>query len=194
MSLDRARFYDSVRHSLFGGKILPKQFEGMEAILNAWEAKGLTDVRWLAYMMATTFHETGHTMQPIEEYGKGKGKKYGKKIKMNGQPYDAPDKLYYGRGLVQLTWFENYKGMGRLLNLKLLEYPVLALRMDIAVEILFEGMTEGHSSFGDFTGKCLEMYFNEKKNDPLNARRIINGMDKAELIEGYHYKFLDALI
>ena len=58
---------------------------------------------------------------------------------------------------------------------------------------MFEGMTKGDSMIGDFTGKCLEMYFNNKVDDPINARRIINGTDKARLIAGYHNKFLTAL-
>lgn len=30
--------------------------------------------------------------------------------------------------------------------------------------------------------------------DPINARRIINGKDKAELIASYYHIFLDAII
>ncbi len=193
MSVDRVKFYDSVRQSLFKGKILPKQFEGLECVLNEFEKQNMTDDRWLAYILATCYHETAKTMQPIEEYGKGKDYKYGKKIKRSGVPYTLPDKIYYGRGYVQLTWFENYENMGRLLNIKLLDYPELALKADIAVSILFEGMTKGHSSFGDFTGKSLEDYFNNTINDPIKARRIINGNDAAELIASYHNSFLLAL-
>jgi putative chitinase len=54
-------------------------------------------------------------------------------------------------------------------------------------------MTKGISSFGDFTGKCLEMYFNEDVNDALGARRIINGTDCNELIKKYHEKFIDSI-
>lgn len=70
--LNRKHFYDSVRESLFGGTLLQQQVAGMEAILREWEAQQLTDRRWLAYMLGTTYHETAKTMQPIEEYGKGK--------------------------------------------------------------------------------------------------------------------------
>jgi hypothetical protein len=58
---------------------------------------------------------------------------------------------------------------------------------------MFEGMTKGSSSFGDFTGRCLEQYFNNTTEDAVNARKIINGLDKAELIAGYYNKFKDAL-
>jgi putative chitinase len=193
MKLNRKHFFDTVRVGLFKGKLNQSQVQGMESILITWETEGLTDLRWLAYMMATTFHETAKTMQPIEEYGKGKGYRYGKKIKRSGIPYSLPDKIYYGRGYVQLTWYENYENMGRLLGVDLLNNPDLALQPVIASKIMFEGMTKGNSNFGDFTGKSLENYFNDKKEDWVNARRIINGTDKAELIAGYGKKFFAAL-
>lgn len=191
--INRTRFFDSIRTSLFKGSMSQQQVDGMEAILKIWEAKELDDLRWLAYMLATTYHETAKTMQPIEEYGKGKGYRYGKKIKRSGIPYTLPDKIYYGRGYVQLTWFENYRTMSALLGVDLLNSPELALHPNIAAQIMFEGMTNGTSNFGDFTGKSLEQYFNDKKEDPINARRIINGLDKAELIATYYYKFKTAL-
>lgn len=193
MIINRDKFFYSIRQSLFKTGLKQKQVEGIEAILTMWETEGLTDLRWLAYMLATVFHETAKTMQPIEEYGKGKNYRYGKKIKRSGIPYTLPDKIYYGRGYVQLTWFENYETMGRLLSVDLLNNPDLALQPVIAAKIMFEGMTKGNSHFGDFTSKSLENYFNETKEDWVNARRIINGTDKAELIAGYGKKFYQAL-
>jgi len=191
--INRDNFFFSIRQSLFKGGLKQLQVEGINAILDKWEAQQLTDSRWLAYMLATAYHETAKTMQPIEEYGKGKGYKYGKKIKRSGIPYTLPDHLYYGRGYVQLTWFENYETMGRLLGIDLLNNPELALHPNIAAEIMFEGMTKGNSHFGDFTGKSLENYFNDKKEDWVNARRIINGTDCADIIAGYGKKFLTAI-
>jgi hypothetical protein len=191
--INRKHFFDAVRDNLFNSSFTQEQVEGLDAILDRWEAQGLADLRWLAYMLATAFHETARTMQPIEEYGKGKGYKYGKKIKRSGIVYTSPDKLYYGRGYVQLTWHENYETMGRLLGVDLLGNPELALHPKIAADIMFEGMTKGNSHFGDFTGKSLENYFNDTKDDWVNARRIINGTDKAELIAGYGKKFYTAL-
>ncbi len=191
--IDRKKFYDNIRVSLFGGKLSASQVSGMEAKLNEWEASGFTDIRWLSYMMATSYHETAKKMQPIAEYGKGKGRPYGKKIKHSGVTYSTPNKIYYGRGDVQLTWYENYELMGRLLGIDLLNNPELALDPKISVKIMFEGMTKGSSSIGDFTGKCLEQYFNKKVDDPIGARKIVNWTDKAKLIAGYHQNFLSAL-
>lgn len=189
--INRERFYQQFR--VLFGKLKQSQVQGFEAIFDEWELQELKDWRMLSYMLATAWHETAYTMQPIEEYGKGKNYRYGKKIKQNGTTYVAPNKIYYGRGLVQLTWFENYELMGRLLGIDLLRYPELACVMVTAVKIMFEGMLRGYSGFGDFTGKCLEMYFNEKTDDPINARRIINGRDKAEAIAKHHYNFLKCL-
>lgn len=191
--MNRQAFYNSIRASLFNGRLTAKQVEGINFKLDAFDKAGITDDRWRAYMLATSYHETAKTMQPIEEYGKGRGRPYGRKLKMSRKPYTSPDKIYYGRGDVQLTWYENYEKMGELLNIPLLEQPELALKPDISAKIMIEGMTKGRSNRGDFTGVSLETYFNSTKNDPVNARRIINGLDKAELIAGYYYKFLEAI-
>lgn len=181
--INREKFYLSVVE-LFGSRLRQEQVDGFEAILNEWEKWQLKDLRWLAYMLATAWHETAKTMEAIEEYGKGKGRKYGVPEK---------GKIYYGRGLVQLTWGSNYKKMGNLLDIELYEHPELALDLNIAVKIMFEGMTTAESFRGDFTGKDLSMYFNAKKEDWVNARRIINGLDKAELIANYGRRFHKAL-
>lgn len=189
--INRATFYEGFKTEF--GPLKQSQVTGTNAILDEWDLTLLTDIRWLAYMLATAWHETAKTMLPIAEYGKGKGRPYGRKIKHSGIAYTTPDKLYYGRGYVQLTWFENYELMARLLRVNLLYEPELAMRSDIAVKVLFEGMLRGSSSIGDFTGKCLEQYFNDTFELPVQARKIINGTDKASLIAGYYYKFKAAL-
>lgn len=189
--IDRLEFYK--RHRFQRGRLTIKQVKGFEAIFDKWELLQYNDLRKLAYLIATVYHETARTMEPIEEWGRGKGKPYGKKIRYNGKPYTWPDELYFGRGLVMITWRENYDKMGRMVNVNLLEYPERALELDVAIDILFEGMYKMDSNFGDFTGKCLEDYFNKTTNDPINARRIINRMDKAQTIAVYHNFFLSCL-
>ena len=130
-------------------------------------------LRQVAYMLATAKHETANTFAPIEEYGKGKGLPY-------GQPDPVTGLVYFGRGYVQLTWARNYKSMGKALNLPLFLHPDLALRYDVAYKIMSYGMIHG-----TFTGVSLSRYINEGKTDYLNARKIINGTDKADLIAGY---------
>lgn len=189
--MNRNKFFNEIRTSLFNGRLSQSQIDGINFKLDAFDR--IEDIRWIAYMLATSYHETAMTMQPIEEYGRGRGKRYGRKIMYSGYPYELPDKLYYGRGDVQLTWYENYKKMGELLGLPLLEQPELALRPDISAKIMIEGMTKGRSIRGDFTGLSLEDYFNANRDDPVGARRIINGLDKANQIARYHDKFLTAI-
>lgn len=186
--INRTSFFDKARTGLFGGKLTQGQVEGMTAILNEWDRRCIPDLRFLAYMLSTTFHETARTMQAIEEYGKGKGKPYGSKIKMSGKRYLKPDKVYFGRGYVQLTWYENYDQMGKLLGIDLLNHPERALEPFVATAIMFEGMLKGM-----FTGRKLSDYFNDKTEDWINARKIINGLDKAALIAGYGKKFYSYL-
>jgi hypothetical protein len=46
---------------------------------------------------------------------------------------------------------------------------------------------------GSFTGKKLADYFNPNLEDWVNARRIINGKDKANLIAGYSKLYYGAI-
>lgn len=181
--MDRSRFYAALRSrdsGVFGTSLSQKQVAGTEAILNEAEKRG-TRLPCLAYILATAYHETAHTMQPIEEYGKGKGRKYG----VPAGPYG---KVYYGRGFVQLTWLENYQKAGEKLSVNLVKFPERALELGIATEILFTGMEQGW-----FTGKKLDDYLSIAGNYYAGARRIINGTDKANLIGGYALSFEKAL-
>ena len=180
--IDRDRFFGHVRANPFGGAMKQGQVDGCNAILDAWEARPeFTDRRWLAYMLATAKHETAHTMKPIEEYGHGAGRDY-------GMPDPQTGKAYYGRGYVQLTWRANYARMAALTGVDLVNHPELALEPRLAALIMFEGMKGGL-----FTGVGLGRYFNATVDDPVNARRIINGADRAEEIAAIHTAFLKAL-
>ena len=187
--LNRKFFFENARRVLFDGRLTEGQVSGMSAILDEWEANHATqDDRWLAYMLATTHHETDRKMQPIEEYGKGKGRPYGGCVRMDRKPYSDTTALFYGRGFVQLTWYENYQKAGNVLGVDLLQKPECCLELKNATKILFAGMMEGW-----FTGKKLENYFNGQKEDWINARRIINGLDKANLIAGYGQRYYSCL-
>jgi len=167
--IDRHRFFTAARAGAFGGSMTQGQVDGCNFILDTWEAHAdFTDKRWLAYMLATAKWETAHTMQPIEEYGKGEGQPYG--VAVNGH-------AYYGRGYVQLTWDTNYARMAALTGVDLVGHPELALDPKIAALIMFEGMRGGL-----FTGVGLSTYFNAHACDWVNARRIINGLDRANEI------------
>jgi len=187
--INRAFFFENAKKHLFNGKLKQSQVDGMNAILDEWEKNYADeDDRWLAYMLATTHHETDRRMQPIEEYGKGKNRPYGQNLKMNRSRYSDTTNLFYGRGFVQLTWYENYEKAGNKLNVNLIKKPERALELNIATKIMFLGMMEGW-----FTGKKLSNYFNDDSGDVYNARRIINGTDKASLISDYAFDYYGSI-
>jgi putative chitinase len=181
---DRDVYFNAVRSSLFEGALEQIHVDGQSIILAVWEYQSggtpMTDVRWLAYMLATVYHETAQRMWPITEYGSDSY--------LQGKDYWP----YIGRGFVMLTWEENYRFASTALALvderDLVAHPEMALDSLIATRILFRGMAEGW-----FTDRKLGQYFNADKDDPVNARQIINGNDDDELIAGYHQLFLDAL-
>jgi len=181
-AINRQHFFNTVRSRLFNGTLKQPQVSGLTAILDEWERGYSTyDDRYLAYMLATAFHETAATMQPIEEYGKGRGRKYGLADPATGH-------CYYGRGYVQLTWKYNYESCGKLLKKDLVREPKLALDPHNAAVIMFQGMIKGI-----FTGKKLANYFTPSKSDWVTARKIINGLDRAQLIAGYGQQFYSAI-
>lgn len=179
MKIDHDYFYPHIRQSLFSSRLSTPQFNGLQNILDVSETIDNNDPRFLAYELATAYWETGQTMQPVPEDGRGRGRAYG--VPVNGH-------VYYGRGLVQLTWDYNYKKMSSVVGADLLADPDLALRPDYAAKIMFSGMTTGA-----FTGKKLSDYINSKMTDFLNARRIINGMDKAAVIRDIANKVLASI-
>ena len=70
-----AAFFAVLRATLFARGLAQSQVDGIDAVLEACPEG--TDLRWAAYALATAFHETGRTMQPIPEWGRGQGKPYG---------------------------------------------------------------------------------------------------------------------
>ena len=130
----------------------------------------------LAYVLATTYHETAHTMKPVREYG---SEKY-----LKSKKYYP----YVGRGYVQITWETNYKKASIKLGVDFIKNPNLLMEPKYAAPILLDGMIEGW-----FTGKKLSDYITLQTSDFVNARRIINGVDKKDLIAGYAKEY-DSLL
>lgn len=180
----------SVIRSQFG-RLNQSQVDGFNAILkaiNEWGGDAKNPL-YVAYMLATAWHETARTMKPIEEYGKGKGRRYGSNIDINGTRYSGLKHFYYGRGYVQLTWLTNYKNMGKILGVDLVNKPELALDHHTASKIMIYGMLNG-----SFTGKRLSNYLKKGTLEEFKqARRIINGMDKATNIAYQAQAFLQAI-
>lgn len=196
-AFDRAAFFNACRLGVMGPRLDPDEVSGAEIVLEAMDG---CPISWTAYALATAWHETAHTMQPIKEYGgpayftrmydiRGNRPELAKRMG-NTAPGDGA--LYCGRGYVQLTWKSNYAKAAKRTGYPLVGNPDLAMRPDIAAHIMRHGMTEGW-----FTGKAFSHFLPREapatNRQFFEARRIINGRDKAELIAGYGEQFQEAL-
>ena len=206
--MDHAKFFAAARSSLFGGRLSANQVDGMKAILAASCAAPF-DMRWLAYMLATAYHETDRTMCAVSEnlnysasgllatfpkyFTISQAAAYARQPQRianrayanrmgNRNEASGDGWRYRGRGLVQITGRDNYAKYG------IAEDPDKALDPVKTVEILFDGMINGR-----FTGKRLADYFSATVSDWTGARKIINGTDRAADIAGYAKKFAAAL-
>jgi len=81
----------------------PTAASGLGALLGFLEQDPeVTDVPWAAYMLATVKHECANRWQPIEEFGKGKGRPYGRPVIVTDADGTQYTNRYYERGYVQL--------------------------------------------------------------------------------------------
>lgn len=202
MNFDRAAFFAAYRTAFRTSDRVPKparlsqsQVNCLLTLLSFIEADtALTDLRCIAYLLATIKHECADTWQPIIERGpKSYFAKYepntalGRRLgnKVMGDGYRTR-----GRGYSMITGLDNYLRMNRLLKLEgteddIVRDPDKLLKPAIAYQIISYGMRNG-----TFTGKRLSDYIGSgaggaERCDYHNARKIINGLDKAALIAGY---------
>jgi hypothetical protein len=179
--MNKAKFFDHCRLK-FGG-LSADQDSGFDTVLAACAAAPLSHA---AYMLATAWHETNKTMQPVRE------------AYWLSETWRQSHLRYfpwYGRGYVQLTWEFNYKKADDELALSgsLVANPDRAMEPSIAARIMRKGMDEGWFT-GVWLGKVLPLRGTATREQYMNARTIINGHDKADLIEDYAQIFERALI
>jgi putative chitinase len=187
MHVDRDLFFAGYRMQF--GPITQSQTDGLTVILAAIEEDDdVTDLRHIAYFLATTKHECADTWQPITERGnRAYFDKYepGTRIgRMLGNTQPGDGHRFRGRGYVQLTGRPNYQKMAAICDADLAGNPDLALSPHHAYRIMSHGFRHG-----TFTGKKIDQYINDDATDYMNARRCINGLDKASLIASYAQTF-----
>ena len=175
MLINRDKFFQGYRAAF--GSLNQSQVDGLDFLLDKLEQDTFS-LKQVAYILATIHHETGvrrngelQTFQPIKELRE-----------RSDSPRRANQDRYwltgfYGRGLVQITWKKNYEKFG------IADDTDKALDPETAYEIASRGMREGL-----FTGKKLSDYINGQA-DYRNARKIINGLDKADEIASKARKY-----
>ncbi len=164
-------FFDTIRKEI---NLTTQNVFGFEKVLNYALLRG-TPVNDLAYALATAFWETGQTMTPVVEANW---------LSENWRKKNLRYYPWHGRGLIQTTWDYNYQKMGKELGVNLMKNPDLLLEWEYSLPALFVGMEKGL-----YTGKSFDDYIDDIDEDDTedlreytNARRIVNGTDKAVTI------------
>jgi predicted chitinase len=149
--------------------------ETIKAIKSECVAQSIALDTQIAYVLATTHWETAQTFKPVRE-----AFWLSEQWRKNNLRYYP----FYGRGYVQLTWENNYQKYSDILGVDLVGSPDLAMENEIALFVLVHGFKTG-----TFTGRKITDYINDFDTDFINARRCINGTDRAheiaELAENY---------
>lgn len=216
MVIDRNAFFSAIKRPVVYGrttlaplftKMSQSQVDGLNSLLDAFEAAGVSDPRHIAYMLATAYHETAQAMLPVMETrqsGEARNPSVDAAIRRLENSYaagrltwvkkpywrkDMTGRSWLGRGYVQVTHRENYARAERELGIAFTANPELMLEPGPSAMAMIRGMSEGW-----FTGKKLSDYINDRETDYREARRIINGTESASKIEAYARSFASAIV
>ncbi|MBE9178666.1 hypothetical protein IQ268_08850 [Oculatella sp. LEGE 06141] len=153
-----------------------------KAIVGECLRQGVTDRAQIAYILATAQHESnmGQLMTEIAS-----GAAYEGRVNDLGNTQPGDGQRFKGRGYVQITGRRNYTRYSELTGVDLVSNPTRAADPDIALYTLVHGMSNGV-----FTGARLDRYVGGNRRDFRNARRVVNGTDRADLIAGYAQQWL----
>ncbi len=196
-NLNRARFFADFT-ARTGLTLSLSRRNGLDWLLTGLERDpNLRLLREAAYVLATIRWETMHTFQPIRERRFNR-ERFPREAARQDRYWNTG---YYGRGYVQITWEDNYRKAGvglagsrfRIDGVNIVvgaetfvDHPGWVLDPAVSYAIAAAGMHHGW-----FTGKKLSNYIanNPPRTDYVNARRIINGLDRAQDIAQYAMQF-----
>ena len=172
-----------------------------QLIIKECEAQKVTRAQ-AAYILATAYWETARSMTPIKEtvmpHHKDKNPSDATVIARLDHAFHAGRlgqvrnpywrEGWFGRGFVQLTHNANYERATSELGIDLVSDPAKAMNPKISAKVLVRGMMQGW-----FTGAPLSRFINSTEVDYVNARRVVNGTDRAQDIATYAKEYYEAL-
>lgn len=135
-----------------------------KVVVNYCRSIGINRIETMAYILASIDHESKMGVYLSEIGG-------------SSMWYDP----FYGRGLIQITHQTNYDRFGKYLGQDFVNNKELVSELKWAVPIAVLGMT-GLKGAPTFTGRSLSEFINESGTDYYNARKTVNGTDKASHI------------
>lgn len=210
-------FFAYLRKAPFGGRLTQGQIDGVNALFNEAAQQGLS-AQEAAYVLATTFHETGGKMAPIREnmsyradrilevFGSNHSARVTRSeaASLANNPQGLAERVYglgnprKAKELGNVRKGDGWKyrgggldqrtGRGNYARVGLEGEPDKVLQLPEAARVMITDMIKG-----SFTSKKLGDYFDGDKANPEGARAVINGTDKAKLIAGYYKNFLDSI-
>ncbi|HWK58737.1 MAG TPA: hypothetical protein VNQ80_15445 [Parapedobacter sp.] len=202
-------FWDHLRLNLFNGRILQAQKVGIDRIIDRYYVERLPSGGFsqLAYLLATSYHETNKAMQPnyenlnytsamrIREVWPSRFPTLASAApyvrnprglanfvyngRLGNRPGTDDGWNYRGRGDVHITGRNNYVFASEKTGVDLLADPDLALDELVSSKILVVGCLEGWFTRGMHR---LSDYVAGGLRDFVNARQVVNGLDQARLI------------
>lgn len=177
INVDNDKFWENYRqgfHSI-GETLNQLEVDAVSLFLTSFRAdERLQDFRWAAYILVTARWEQDRFTAPRERGGEVYLRYLLGKLGNSPAPSKHHHVLYRGGGPCHVTGLDNYRLVDSKLGLagRLIKSPELITEPSIAYETAIRGHIEGWFSGGKHT---LPMYFNDVKEDPREARRIING-------------------
>jgi hypothetical protein len=188
---DPKAFFDVVRSKF--GPLTTSQVMGFNLFIAEAERRK-TYINYLSSLLGQVWWETGKTMAPVAEAYYLGAKADAVRRKMRYYPF-------YGRGHIQTTWETNYRKSSQIWkemtgeDVDFVKNPDLLLQNKYSVPLTFEGFERGF-----WTGKAQDDFIDlidESDDEDLrefaNARRIVNGLDRAAELGQFALTFEKAL-
>lgn len=181
---DEKTFFDTIRLTLFRGKLSRVQVDRLQALLIEMQRVKLVTPEIGAYILATAHWETDR-FNAMEEYASGEAYE-GRAALGNNQAGDG--RRFKGRGFPMLTGRRNYEMASAMTGQDMIANPALASDPDLSAMVIVLGMVGGR-----FTGVGLGRFINDQKTDFINARKVVNMLDRAETIADIAERYLQAI-